>query len=92
MAKNFPEQLLQELFIIAELKSDLMSVYAYTDLPSHLDELVRHNFVTNLHLTLPQYCKLANLALTIPLTVASSGIPWGIKGYQAFQSCPSKRT
>ena len=78
--KNFPEQLLQELkesaygklFTIAELKSDLMSVYAYTDLPSHLDELVRHNFETNLHLTLPQYCKLANLALTIPLTVASA--------------------
>ena len=78
--KKFPEKLLLELkdsaygklFSIVELKSDLMSVYAYTDLPAHLDDLVCHNFNSGLHLTLPQYCKLADLALTLPLTVASA--------------------
>ena len=50
--KKFREQLLQELkdsaygklFSITELMSDLTNVYSYTDLPSHLDEVVRHKF------------------------------------------------
>ena len=78
--RNFPDKLLQDLrqsvygklFTISELRSDLVSVYTYTDLPDHLDDLVLHNHHTHLHLTLPQYCRLCSLALTIPLTVASA--------------------
>ena len=78
--KKFPKKLLNELqtsvygqlFSIQELKSDLMSVYSYVDMPPQLDQLVRHNHETQLFLTLPQYCKLAKLALTLPLTVASA--------------------
>ena len=78
--KKFPDKLLRELqqaaygklFNIGELRSDLMSVYSYSDMPAHLDDLVRHNFETQLHLTLPQFCRLSNLALTLPLTVASA--------------------
>ena len=77
---NFPNVLLRELqaspyaahFSIKELRSDLMNVYACTGLPSKLDELVKHNSETQLQRTLPEFCRLCSLGLTLPLTVASA--------------------
>ena len=78
--KKFPEKELSELrssvygklFDLGALESDLRYVYRAGEFKVKLDELVQENHDMKLQDTLPEFCKLARLGLTIALTISSA--------------------
>ena len=77
---KFPEQLFGSLFSSVygpgftrpSLRSDLIMVFTRTDFPVGLRALAAMCKVTQLETVVPAFCRLVELALTLPLTVCSA--------------------
>ena len=78
--EGFPHQLIDFLmssvygkfFNREVLTSDLRLVYTRQGMPKHLDDLVRRNRELGFQTEIPEFCRLAELSLTIALTVSSA--------------------
>lgn len=77
---GFPERLFDSLFSSVygpgfskpSLRSDLRMVFTRTDFPEGLEALAAMCKVTGLDSIVPAFCRLVELALTLPLTVCSA--------------------
>ena len=76
---KFPDVIFQSLknsvyaqsFDLVTLRSNLITIYKRDDIPSHLDQIVKMTYEQGMVGTVSQFCRLAELCLTVPVTVVS---------------------